>query len=165
MSLLPGIPLASAVAISLSARLDRPVPYSFNRKEAKDHGEKGMIVGHPLTQAGTRVVVVDDVLTAGTAVREVVGLLQQLRCEVVGFVTVFDRMEVAGGEGGGSCLDDRRRSAAEMVEEELGIKVRSVLTVEDLIVYMNEEDEGKQKNVEFQKNIESYRQKYGVFRS
>eukprot|EP00922_Rhytidocystis_sp_ex-Travisia-forbesii_P032891 GHVS01048922.1.p2 GENE.GHVS01048922.1~~GHVS01048922.1.p2 ORF type:complete len:108 (+),score=23.96 GHVS01048922.1:775-1098(+) len=107
-------------------------------------------------------MVVDDVLTAGTATREAVQLLrEQFRCKVVGVMTVFDRMEV----GGGTDVDEanRRISAAEMVQEELGIKVQSALTIDDLLLYISEQDEGSKQDI--RKNIEIYRQKYGVFRS
>eukprot|EP00922_Rhytidocystis_sp_ex-Travisia-forbesii_P032890 GHVS01048921.1.p1 GENE.GHVS01048921.1~~GHVS01048921.1.p1 ORF type:complete len:235 (+),score=41.62 GHVS01048921.1:335-1039(+) len=156
-----GIPLAAAVTICLSERFNKPVPYCFNRKESKTHGEKGLLVGHQLLP-GTKVMVVDDVLTAGTATREAVQLLrEQFRCKVVGVMTVFDRMEV----GGGTDVDEanRRISAAEMVQEELGIKVQSALTIDDLLLYISEQDEGSKQDI--RKNIEIYRQKYGVFRS
>ena len=90
-----GIPLVSAASVALAEHFSQDVPYCFNRKEAKDHGEGGTIVGAPLVG---RVLVVDDVITAGTAIREVMGLIEQAGAEAAGVVVALDREERGQGE-------------------------------------------------------------------
>jgi orotate phosphoribosyltransferase len=115
-----GIPLVTAAAVGLAAHHRRSVPYAYNRKEAKDHGEGGLTVGAPL--AG-RVLIVDDVITAGTAVRESVELIRGCGAEPVGVALALDRQE----RGRGSL------TAVQEVEREQGLKCVSIVTLADLI--------------------------------
>lgn len=118
-----GIPLA--VALSMAAqRRGRNLPWAFNRKEAKDHGEGGSFVGAPIEG---RVLIVDDIITAGTAAREVVPMLQASGAEVVGLLTALDRCERFGPE----------LTAAQTLESELGVPVRSVISLHDVIDYLD----------------------------
>jgi len=117
-----GIPLVTAVALAL-ADLGRDVPYAYNRKEAKDHGEGGLLVGAP---PQGRVVIVDDVLTAGTALREAVGQLRQAGAEPVAAVIALDRQEK--GASGASAVQEMERDA--------GIRVLSLVTVRTLLDYL-----------------------------
>eukprot|EP00922_Rhytidocystis_sp_ex-Travisia-forbesii_P028600 GHVS01041964.1.p1 GENE.GHVS01041964.1~~GHVS01041964.1.p1 ORF type:complete len:298 (+),score=69.86 GHVS01041964.1:248-1141(+) len=189
-----GIPLAAATSISLSRLLGKSVQYCFNRKEHKGHGEGGQLVGNCLCP-GTSVIVIDDVITAGTAVNEVVHLLQDvLHCKVVAVMTLFDRMETAAEEGpseGGVVEDEGRqqtttqqqqplddhnttatsgggRSASELVSCQLGVVVRSVLCLDDLLLFLNEKTneavdvEDSNKFKQFSSTIKSYQLKYGV---
>ena len=126
-----GIPLAVAAASSLYRNHGRDLPYCFNRKEVKDHGEGGGIVGYQ-PKSGDRLAIIEDVVTAGTAVRETLALLSgigDIKVEAL-FVSV-DRME--RGKGDLSALDELRQS--------LGIKVYPIITVEDIIASMPEGDE------------------------
>ncbi|MGE0082767.1 MAG: orotate phosphoribosyltransferase [Thiohalomonadaceae bacterium] len=139
-----GIPLASAAAIALAEHHDRDLPYCFNRKEAKDHGEGGNIVGAPL--AG-RVLIVDDVITAGTAIRESMALIEATGARAVGVVIALDRQERGTGE----------LSAIQEVERNYGLKVVSIVTLADLITYL--EEQGRTAEVEA---IRAYRAQYGI---
>jgi orotate phosphoribosyltransferase len=119
-----GIPLAAATAIALAER-GRNLPWSFNRKEAKDHGEGGSIVGAPL--AG-RVLVVDDVITAGTSVRESVDVIRAHGAEPAGVLIALDRMERGRGE----------RSAVDEVRGEFGLPVTAIATLDDLMAFLDD---------------------------
>ena len=122
-----GIPLAASVAINL-ARLGLDVPYAFNRKEAKDHGEGGVFVGY-VPKAGEDVVIVEDVITAGTAIRESMAILSRLEgVKVAATFIMVDRKERGKGE----------KLAMEEVEEEFGFPVYSVVDVYDIIAYLEE---------------------------
>jgi orotate phosphoribosyltransferase len=116
-----GIPLVTATAAALAERHGRDVPWAFNRKEAKDHGEGGTIVGRKL--AG-RVLIVDDVITAGTAIRESIDIIRSAGAEPAGVLLALDRQE-RGRESA--------RSAVQEVREEFGIPVVSILALADLI--------------------------------
>lgn len=140
-----GIPLAAATAVTLATRHDRDTPYAFNRKEAKDHGEGGSIVGTPL---GGRVLIIDDVITAGTSVRESVDIIRAAGAEPAGVLIALDRQE----RGQGS------RSAVQEVEQSYGIPVESILTLEDLIAYL---EEGS-RETGLAESMRAYRSKYGV---
>lgn len=140
-----GIPLAAATSIALAAGLGRDIPYAFNRKEAKDHGEGGAIVGRPL--AG-RVLIIDDVITAGTSVQESVDIIRHAGAEPVGVVIALDRQE-RGTHG---------RSAIAEVRERFGIPVISILTLADLIDSL-EGDEAAEGLLE---RLRAYRDHYGV---
>ena len=120
-----GIPLATALACEY-ARRGRDLPLAFNRKEAKAHGEGGTLVGAPL--AGRRVLVVDDVITAGTAIREALGLIRAGGGIPVGIVIALDRQEVLDESGD-------RRSAAELVAEGEGVPVTAIATLGDLLAF------------------------------
>ena len=139
-----GIPLAASVAIAL-AQAGRNVPYSFNRKEAKDHGEGGRIIGAPL--AG-RVLIVDDVISAGTSVRESVELIRADGAIPCGVAIALDRMERGAGE----------RSAVQEVRESFGLPVTAIADLDDLVAFLGASPGLKQHLIE----IESYRQLYGA---
>lgn len=138
-----GIPLVSATAISLSNQYDMDVPYAFNRKEAKDHGEGGQIVGAELKG---QVVIVDDVITAGTAVRETMDRLSETEATVTGILVAIDRQEKGTGE----------LSAIQEVEKEYGVCVTSIVKLEHIIEYLA----GKGDDAVML--VENYRAKYGV---
>jgi orotate phosphoribosyltransferase len=115
-----GIPLAAATAVALRAEHGRSVPYSFNRKEAKDHGEGGSLVGAPLSG---RVLIVDDVITAGTAVRESLDLIRRAGAEPAGVALALDRQERGQGT----------LTAVQEVEKSFGVPCVSIVTLADLI--------------------------------
>ncbi len=115
-----GIPLVTSTALALATEHSRNLPFAFNRKEAKTHGEGGQIVGSPI--AG-RVVIVDDVITAGTAVRESIALIREAGATPVAVLLAVDRQERGQGE----------RSAVQEVEAEFGLQCISILTLDALI--------------------------------
>ena len=123
-----GIPIAAATAIQLAQEHGRDVPWCFNRKETKDHGEGGLVVGAPL--AG-RVLVVDDVITAGTAIREVVEIVSGAGAEVAAVLVAIDRQERGTGE----------LSAVQQVEQDLGVRVQAIVTLDDVVEYLVETGE------------------------
>ncbi len=139
-----GIPLVSATAVAL-AEIGRNLPFCFNRKEAKDHGEGGTTVGAPL--AG-RVLIIDDVISAGTSVRESVQIIRAAGAAPCGVVIALDRME----RGSGS------QSAAEEVRNEFGIPVVSIATVEDLTVFLR----ARVDMARHLQAVERYRKEYGI---
>jgi orotate phosphoribosyltransferase len=118
-----GIPLASAAAIALATHHGRSVPFAFNRKEAKDHGEGGSLIGAPLAGG---VLIVDDVITAGTAVRESIGIIRGAGAAPAGVVLALDRQE--RGEGS--------RSAVQEVQATFSIPVIRIVTLDDLIEHL-----------------------------
>uniref|UniRef100_UPI000B89699E orotate phosphoribosyltransferase n=1 Tax=Auraticoccus monumenti TaxID=675864 RepID=UPI000B89699E len=120
-----GIPLVAATAVQLFEAHGRDLPWAFNRKEAKDHGEGGSIVGRPL--AG-RVLLVDDVITAGTAVREAVGIVRDAGAELAGIVVAIDRQERGQGE----------LSAIGEVERDLGVTVTAIVTLDQVVQHLRE---------------------------
>lgn len=140
-----GIPLVTLAAAALAEHHDVDVPYAFNRKESKGHGEGGSIVGAPL--AG-KVLIVDDVITAGTAVREAQQIITSAGADVAGLVISLDRQEVGQDS----------RSAVQELEQTLGIRVISILELEDLIDMLEESTEYE----EFLEPVMEYRGKYGV---
>ena len=140
-----GIPLAALAASALAEHHDLDVPYAFNRKEAKGHGEGGSIVGTPL--AG-RVLIVDDVITAGTAVREAQQIITSEGADIAGLVISLDRQEIGRDS----------RSAVQEVEQTLRIPVISIVQLEDLVDMLEESTE----HSEFLKPILDYRSKYGI---
>ncbi len=119
-----GIPLAAATAIALSQAHGIDAPYSFNRKEAKDHGEGGTIVGSPLKG---RALVIDDVITAGTAVRESVGIIRAQQAELAGIVVALDREERGA---------DTELTAIGQVAHDLGVPVLAIASLAQLIEYL-----------------------------
>lgn len=139
-----GIPLVASTAVALSDRHGRNVPWSFNRKEAKDHGEGGSIVGAPLRG---RVLIVDDVITAGTAIREAADIIRGAGAEPVGVVLALDRQERGQGP----------LSAVQEVEQTLRLPVTSILRLADLIDYLRRSGDATQLAA-----IQSYRSEYGV---
>lgn len=118
-----GIPLVSSVAIAFDKLAQKDLPYSFNRKEAKDHGEGGLIVG---AQLAGKVLIIDDVMTAGTAVREAIGLVKQNAAHVAGIVVALDRQEKGAGE----------LSAVQEIAQQYQIPVISIINLQNLIDYM-----------------------------
>mmetsp|Transcript_56309 Transcript_56309/g.132094 ORF Transcript_56309/g.132094 Transcript_56309/m.132094 type:complete len:221 (-) Transcript_56309:201-863(-) len=145
-----GITLAAAIAIALYKNHGRSVPYAYNRKEAKDHGEGGVIVGK---MAG-RVLIVDDVITAGTAIRESMDLLAaQRELKVVGVVVAMDRQE--------KVKEDEDVSAIQQVERDFGIPVLSIAKMGDLISFIDKKYEKDDRETLLQ-NIKEYRDRYGV---
>ena len=140
-----GIPLAAATSIALADHHQRNTPWCFNRKEAKDHGEGGNLVGASLSG---RIMVIDDVITAGTAIRESVDIIQGAGATLCGVVIALDRQERGRG----------RRSAIQEVEESLGITVSSIVTLTHLLEYL-QGTPGRDKDVE---KITAYREEYGV---
>ena len=140
-----GIPLAALAASSLAEHHDIDVPYSFNRKEVKAHGEGGSVVGAPLSG---QVLIVDDVITAGTAVREAYQIISQAGAEIAGLVISLDRQE--RGQGAFSAVQELKQS--------LGIPVISIVQLDDLIDILEESSEYE----EFLEPVLSYRKQYGV---
>jgi orotate phosphoribosyltransferase len=146
-----GITLASAVAVEM-ARLGRNVPFAYNRKEAKDHGEGGVLVGAPV--AG-RVLIIDDVISAGTSVRESVRLLQAAGARPCGVLIALDRQERAT-EGD----KDMDGSAVQYVTRTLQLNVAAIATLNDLLQYLKStEDPALQV---FAQPVQRYRDRYGV---
>lgn len=139
-----GIPLAAVTAAALFEKHGLDIPYAFNRKEAKDHGEGGVIVGHPLEG---RVLVIDDVITAGTAIRESIQLIDANDATAVGVVIALDRQEKGQGE----------LSAVQEIHEHYGLDVSSIVRLNELIQYL--EQEGDQANLQA---MQAYRQQFGI---
>src|SRR3954466_9172451 len=125
-----GIPLAAAVAIEL-ARLGRNVPYAYNRKEAKDHGEGGTLVGAPVRG---KVLIVDDVMSAGTAARESIALIQAAGATPHAVAIALDRQEKATEAG-----QDVEHSAVQYVRDQLGMQVCAIASLSDLLAYLQAE--------------------------
>ena len=141
-----GIPLAAATAIALADHHGRDVPYCFNRKEAKDHGEGGNLVGAPL--AG-RVLIVDDVITAGTAIRESVDIIQAAGATPAGVLISLNRQERGRGE----------LSAIQEVERDYGLSVASIVDLSDLLAFL-EDQRGELAG--YVERVQAYRAAYGV---
>jgi orotate phosphoribosyltransferase len=145
-----GIPLATATAVALSEHHERSVPYAFNRKEAKDHGEGGNIVGSPLRG---RVLIIDDVITAGTAVRESLDIIRGAGAQPVAVALALDRQE----RGQGSL------TAVQEVEKEHGLQVVSIVTLADLIDALSQPVGGQVRiSAEQLTLLRAYRARYGV---
>ena len=144
-----GIPLVSAVAIAM-AGLDRDVEFAYNRKEAKDHGEGGLLVGASV--ADKKCLLIDDVISAGTAVREAVGILNGESAQLAGVVISVDRQERTGAEGAGDM------SATQQVQKDLGVPVVSIVTLTHLLEWAK----GREDMQEHLDAIAAYRETYGV---
>ena len=140
-----GIPLVATVAIALAEQQQLAIPYSFNRKEAKDHGEGGLIVGHPLQG---KVVIVDDVITAGTAISQTIPLIQEAGAELGGIIVMLDRQE----RGKGS------KSAIQEIAETHQVPVLSIINMSHLQEFIAHNENLK----EFLPAMDSYRAEYGV---
>lgn len=139
-----GIALAATTACALADKFQRDVPYVYNRKEAKDHGEGGVLVGAPLQG---RVMIVDDVITAGTAVREVIGLIRAAGATVAGIIIGLNRQERGQGE----------LSAIQEVERDFGVPVFSIVSLEQIMQYLE-----RQGDVGDLARVRAYRDRYGV---
>lgn len=146
-----GITLAAAVAIEL-ARLGRNVPFAYNRKEAKDHGEGGTLVGAKV--AGS-VLIIDDVISAGTSVRESISMIQAAGATPCGVAIALDRQEKAAAQG-----VDMPWSAVQYVQQELGLKVAAIATLSDLLQYLKT-TAGSDLASHFEA-VAAYRQRYGI---
>jgi len=146
-----GIPLAAALAVEL-ARRGRNVPFAYNRKEAKDHGEGGTLVGAPLQG---RVLIVDDVMSAGTAVRESIALINTTKARAHAIVIALDRQEKATENG-----RDVDHSAVQYVQQQLGLQVCAVATLEDLLGYLKQNSAAALTQAYPQ--VLAYRERYGV---
>ncbi len=146
-----GIPLGAALAVEL-ARLGRNVPFAYNRKETKDHGEGGTLVGAPLKG---RVLIVDDVMSAGTAVRESIAIIQGAGATAHAVVIALDRQEKAVENG-----VDVNHSAVQYVREQLGLKVCAIAKLADLMQYLQAQS-GSGLAADHQRVL-AYRQRYGV---
>jgi orotate phosphoribosyltransferase len=146
-----GITLASALAMEL-ARRGHNLPFAFNRKEAKDHGEGGILVGAP---ARGRVLIVDDVMSAGTSVRESIAMLRAAGATPAGVAIALDRQERATDQG-----QDVAWSAVQFVTQQLQLPVQSIATLNDLLRYL---ENGKDPALAaFTAPVQAYRQRYGV---
>jgi orotate phosphoribosyltransferase len=146
-----GIPLAAAVAVEL-ARLGRNVPYAYNRKEAKDHGEGGILVGAPVKG---RVLIVDDVMSAGTAARESIAIIEAAGATPHAVAIALDRQEKATENG-----VDVDHSAVQYVRDQLGLKVCAIARLADLLQYL--ERQGGAGLGAYHQQVLAYRQRYGV---
>ena len=140
-----GIPLAATSAVALAEHHQRDMPWCFNRKEAKDHGEGGTLVGAPL--AG-RVLIIDDVITAGTAIREVMQIIQAQDAQAAGVLIALNRQERGKGE----------LSAIQEVEHDYGMPVVSIVSLEQVLEYLAEDAELKQ----YLPAVQAYRAEYGI---
>ncbi|MDH5190101.1 MAG: orotate phosphoribosyltransferase [Gammaproteobacteria bacterium] len=140
-----GIPLVSTMSIALAENHHRDIPYAFNRKEAKDHGEGGIIVGSELKG---KVLIVDDVISAGTSVRESVDIIKLQGAKTAGVLIALDRQEVG----------QKNTSAIQEVEQMYGLRVASIIKLENLIEYLKT----KSHMSGSLDAIQSYREKYGI---
>ncbi|WP_445373538.1 orotate phosphoribosyltransferase [Photorhabdus tasmaniensis] len=140
-----GIPIATTTAVALADHHDIDMPYCFNRKEAKDHGEGGTLVGSPLKG---NVVLVDDVITAGTAIRESMEIIKQHNATLAGVMICLDRQERGKGE----------ISAIQEVERDYDCNVFSIITLNDLISYLDSQPEMKA----HLDAVKAYREQYGI---
>ncbi|EGR0550181.1 orotate phosphoribosyltransferase [Vibrio metoecus] len=140
-----GIPIATTTAVALADHHDVDMPYCFNRKEAKNHGEGGNLVGSKLEG---RIMLVDDVITAGTAIRESMELIQANKADLAGVLVAIDRQEKGKGE----------LSAIQEVERDFGCAVISIVSLTDLITYL--EQQGN--NTEHLEAVKAYRAQYGI---
>ena len=140
-----GIPIATTTAVALFDQYGKDVPYCFNRKEAKTHGEGGNLVGSPLQG---KVMLVDDVITAGTAIRESMQLIQAQGASLSGVLIALDRQEKGQGE----------LSAIQEVERDFGTQVVSIICLNDLINYL----QGKPELAQYLDAVSAYRAQYGV---
>lgn len=140
-----GIPIATATAVALYDQHNQDTPYCFNRKEKKDHGEGGNLVGSALEG---KVMLVDDVITAGTAIREAMDIVQTNGAELSGVLIALDRQEKGKGE----------LSAIQEVERDFGAKVVSIVSLNDVITFLKDDDTFK----EYLPKVEAYRSEFGV---
>ena len=146
-----GIPLAAAVAIEL-ARLGHNVPFAYNRKEAKDHGEGGTLVGAPMRG---RVLVIDDVISAGTSVRESIAMISAAGATPCGVTIALDRQEKAVEAG-----VDVPWSAVQYVRDQLKLDIVAIATLQDLLQYLQQHEGGEL--AQHLPRVAAYRERYGV---
>lgn len=147
-----GITLAAIICAELHRSFQMDVAYCFNRKEAKDHGEKGLFVGKP-PEKGDRIVIVDDVITAGTSVRETMDLLGSIEgLKIRGVLVAIDRQEKATGKD---------MSAVQEVEAQYGLPVKSITSIQGILEHLDDGTFGDL-SPELCQNIRDYRDQYGV---
>ncbi len=149
-----GIPLVVATSMALSSKYGKDVAFCFNRKEAKDHGEGGNLVGHKLRD-GQKVVIVEDVTTAGTSIRESVPMLKSVAdVKICGLIVSVDRMERGSGEA----------SALSELRDEFGMKTLAIVTLEEIVTHLHNRsvDNRIVLNDELVKKITQYREIYGA---
>ena len=139
-----GIPLVAVTAMALQIDHGLDLPYAFNRKEAKDHGEGGSMVGAPLQG---RVLILDDVITAGTAIREAIAMIKASQARPVAVLIALDRQEKGQGE----------RSAVQELQQDEGLQVLNIIGMDNLIQYLSEQGEQTMLDA-----MQSYRADYGV---
>ncbi len=151
-----GIPLGAALAIELS-RLGLNVPFAYNRKEAKDHGEGGSLVGAPLKG---RVLIVDDVMSAGTAARESIALIRAAGATPHAVAIALDRQEKATEKSPDGLIRDVDHSAVQYVQQQLGLQVCAIATLADLLQYLSVHTGGELD--EHRQRVQAYRLRYGV---
>ncbi|WP_310614120.1 orotate phosphoribosyltransferase [Limnohabitans sp.] len=151
-----GIPLGAAVSIEL-ARLGRNVPFAYNRKEAKDHGEGGSLVGAPLKG---RVLIVDDVMSAGTAARESIALIKAAGATPHAVAIALDRQEMATEKQADGSTKDVPYSAVQYVREQVGLQVCAIAELSDLLTYLNAQPSNAMG--EHLVRTQAYRERYGV---
>ena len=149
-----GIPLALSASIALQSEFKKNVGYTFNRKEKKDHGDKGMLVGRNI-KPGDKIVIVDDVMTSGKAMRESFELLDETKPEVAHILVSVDRMERG---------QESEKSALSEISEEFSVPVSAIVTIKEILehLYNNEIDGQIYINDEQKKSIEKYLQEYGA---
>ena len=140
-----GIPIATTTAVALANDYDLDVPYCFNRKEAKNHGEGGNLVG---SQLAGKIKLVDDVITAGTAIRESMELIKQHDASLAGVLIALDRQE--RGQG--------KLSAIQEVERDFATRVIAIVTLADVVAYLS----AQESNAEAVASINKYRENYGI---
>ncbi len=143
-----GIPLAAACAIALADQHQRHIGYSFNRKEAKDHGEGGVLVGAPLQG---QVMIIDDVISAGTSVRESFTIIERAGAEVAAVVIALDRQEKG----------QQQQSAIREIENQYQIPVLSIIKLTDLIQFLYDNQHKYPELIQYQDKITAYRDRYG----
>jgi len=141
-----GIGLVTLTAATLAEHYDRDYPFAYNRKEAKDHGEGGASIGAPI--AG-RVLILDDVITAGTAINEAIGIINAAGAEPAGVLVALDREEIGGRN---------RLSAVRELEQQLGIPIRSIISLSDLVDHLETDDD----YADYLPSVRSYRNRYGI---
>ena len=144
-----GIPIATTTAVALADHHNMDLPYCFNRKEAKTHGEGGSLVGSPLEG---KVMLVDDVITAGTAIRESMEIIKAHGADLSGVLIALDRQEKGQGE----------LSAIQEVERDFGTQVISIVTLADLIFYLEEKVAETPSLIGSLDSIKKYREDYGI---
>jgi len=151
-----GIPLGAAVSVEL-ARLGKNVPFAYNRKEAKDHGEGGSLVGAPLKG---RVLIVDDVMSAGTAARESIALIQAAGATAHAVAIALDRQEMATEKQADGSTKDVAHSAVQYVQSTLGLQVCAIAQLEDLLAFLAKQGGGELG--QHLPKVQAYRDQYGV---
>jgi len=144
-----GIPIATTTAVALADHHNMDMPYCFNRKEAKKHGEGGSLVGSPLQG---KIMLVDDVITAGTAIRESMEIIKAHGAELSGVLIALDRQEKGQGE----------LSAIQEVERDFGTQVIAIVTLADVVTYLEEKIETQPELVPSLASINKYRENYGI---